>query len=148
VFDQRFTRQGRPPGVEFAQFRPGKNNAVAIDDQIAGAPRHYNLLYISHPSGARKLTFEANITLATLLKLRQVAEMKSFSRACGDQGDVSAAGADSFLARCLADAGCAALARSAAFLRSRYALRRLRLSCTRCCCPTGSLSVETIRNAI
>jgi hypothetical protein len=54
-----------------------------------------------------------------------------------DQDDVSATAADSFFARCLPDAGCAALARSAAFLRSRYALRRLRLACTRCCCPTG-----------
>jgi hypothetical protein len=53
-----------------------------------------------------------------------------------DQDDVSATAADSFFARCLPDAGCA-LARSAAFLRSRYALRRLRLACTRCCCPTG-----------
>src|SRR4030095_15485989 len=56
--------------------------------------------------------------------------------------------AGSFFARCLPDAGWMALARSAAFLRSRYALRRLRLSRTRCCCPTGSLSVETMRNAI
>src|SRR5262249_18713571 len=32
-----------------------------------------------------------------------------------------------------------ALARSAAFLRCRYALRRLRLACTRCCCPMGKV---------
>jgi hypothetical protein len=54
-----------------------------------------------------------------------------------DQDDVSAAASDSFFARRLPDAGCAALARSAAFFRSRYALRRLRLPRTRCCCPTG-----------
>jgi hypothetical protein len=41
-----------------------------------------------------------------------------------------------------------ALTRSAAFLRCRYALCRLRLARTRCCCPTGCLSVETSRNAI
>src|SRR5881398_2886841 len=55
---------------------------------------------------------------------------------------------DSFFARCLPDAGCMALTRSAAFLRSRYALRRLRLPRTRCCCPTQCLSIETSRNAI
>ena len=57
--------------------------------------------------------------------------------ALGDQDDVSAAAAGSFFARCLPDVDCVALARSAAFFRSRYALRRLRLTCTRCCCPTG-----------
>jgi hypothetical protein len=74
--------------------------------------------------------------------LRRVGEILRFA-----QDDVSAAAAASFLAR-LPDADGAALARSAAFLRSRYALRRLRLARTRCCCPTGSLSVETMRNAI
>src|ERR1043166_987835 len=41
-----------------------------------------------------------------------------------------------------------ALARSAAFFRCRYALCRLRFARTRCCCPTGCLSVEISRNAI
>jgi hypothetical protein len=41
-----------------------------------------------------------------------------------------------------------AAARVAAFLRRKYAKRRLRLARTRCCCPMESLSDEMKGNAI
>lgn len=56
--------------------------------------------------------------------------------------------ADSFCAGCLTGADRVAAARRAAFLRRRYATRRLRLTRTRCCCPMESLSIENRRNAI
>ena len=34
LFDQRFTSQGRAPVVEELQFRPGKDNAVTVDEKI------------------------------------------------------------------------------------------------------------------
>src|SRR5207237_247675 len=40
AFCQRFTGQRGPPRLELAQFRPGKTNAVPIDNQIAGPVRH------------------------------------------------------------------------------------------------------------
>jgi len=43
--------------------------------------------------------------------------------------------ADSFCAGCLTGAGRVAAARRAAFLRRKYATRRLRFTRTRCCCP-------------
>jgi len=43
--------------------------------------------------------------------------------------------AGSFCACCFAGAGRAAAARSDAFLRRKYATRRLRFTRTRCCCP-------------
>ena len=42
---------------------------------------------------------------------------------------------DSFCAGCLAGADRVAAARRAAFLRRKYATRRLRFTRTRCCCP-------------
>ena len=56
--------------------------------------------------------------------------------------------ADSFFAGCLAGADRVATARRAAFLRRKYATRRLRLIRTRSCCPMGSLWIENRRNAI
>jgi hypothetical protein len=43
--------------------------------------------------------------------------------------------AGSFCACCFAGAGRAAAARTDAFLRRKYATRRLRFTRTRCCCP-------------
>jgi len=45
--------------------------------------------------------------------------------------------ADSFCAGCLRGADRVAAARRAAFLRRKYATRRLRFARTRCCCPMG-----------
>jgi hypothetical protein len=49
----------------------------------------------------------------------------------------------SFCAGCLDGADRVAAVRAAAFLRRKYAKRRLRLARTRCCCPMESLSIET-----
>jgi len=72
--------------------------------------------------------------------------LKHLAEARGKENGYSAA-ADSFCAGCLA-AGRAAAARSAAFLRRKYASRRLRLIRTWCCCPMESLWIENPRNAI
>jgi hypothetical protein len=56
--------------------------------------------------------------------------------------------ADSFCGCCFGGAGRAAAARSDAFLRRKYATRRLRFSRTLCCCPIESLWIENPRNAI
>ena len=56
--------------------------------------------------------------------------------------------ADSFCGCCFGGAGRTAAARSDAFLRRRYATRRLRFARTLCCCPIESLSIENPRNAI
>jgi hypothetical protein len=56
--------------------------------------------------------------------------------------------ADSFFAGCLIGVDRVATARRAAFLRRKYATRRLRLIRTRSCCPMGSLWIENRRNAI
>src|SRR5215510_15093452 len=58
------------------------------------------------------------------------------------------AAAESFCAGCFADTGRAAAARWDAFLRRRYAIRRLRLIRTRCCCPMESLWIKNRRNAM
>jgi hypothetical protein len=58
------------------------------------------------------------------------------------------AATDSFCACCLAGTGRFVAARCIAFLRCKYARRRLRLICTRCCCPMESLWIENRRNAI
>jgi hypothetical protein len=55
---------------------------------------------------------------------------------------------DSFCAGCLTGADRVAAARRAAFLRRKYATRRLRLIRTRSCCPMESLWIENRRNAI
>src|SRR5215470_6966281 len=55
-FDQCFTRQRGPPRVELAQFWPGKNEAVPIDDQITGSLRHcYSVRESPNPSRHRKI---------------------------------------------------------------------------------------------
>jgi len=54
----------------------------------------------------------------------------------------------SFCACCLVGAGRTAADRSVAFLRRKYASRRLRFAFTRCCCPIKSLSIQNRRNAI
>ena len=56
--------------------------------------------------------------------------------------------ADSFCAGCLIGVDRVATTRRAAFLRRKYATRRLRLIRTRSCCPMGSLWIENHRNAI
>jgi len=56
--------------------------------------------------------------------------------------------ADSFCAVCLIGVDRVAAVRRAAFLRRKYATRRLRLIRTRSCCPMGSLWIENRRNAI
>jgi hypothetical protein len=56
--------------------------------------------------------------------------------------------ADSFCAGCLTGADRVAAVRRAAFLRRKYATRRLRLIRTRSCCPMESLWIENRRNAI
>jgi hypothetical protein len=56
--------------------------------------------------------------------------------------------AGSFCAGCLAGIGRAAATRRAAFLRRKYAIRRLRFTRTLCCCPMESLWIENRRNAI
>src|SRR5204863_3802187 len=44
LLEQRFACEGRPARVKFAQLRPGKNNAVSIDDYITRPRLHrYNL---------------------------------------------------------------------------------------------------------
>ena len=50
--------------------------------------------------------------------------------------------ADSFCAGCLTGAGRVTTARRAAFLRRKYATRRLRLIRTRSRCPMKSLWIE------
>ena len=62
------------------------------------------------------------------------------AEARGKENGYSAA-ADSFCAGCLA-AGRAAAARTAAFLRRKYASRRLRLIRTWCCCPMESYGLK------
>jgi hypothetical protein len=56
--------------------------------------------------------------------------------------------ADSFCAGCLIGVDRVAAVRRAAFLRRKYATRRLRLIRARSCCPMGSLWIENRRNAI
>jgi len=56
--------------------------------------------------------------------------------------------ADSFCAGCLTGADRVAAVRRAAFLRRKYASRRLRFTRTRCFCPMESLSIENRRKAI
>jgi hypothetical protein len=56
--------------------------------------------------------------------------------------------ADPFCAGCLIGLDRVAAIRRAAFLRRKYATRRLRLIRTRSCCPMGSLWIENRRNAI
>jgi hypothetical protein len=56
--------------------------------------------------------------------------------------------AGSFCAGCLAGIGRAGAARRAAFLRRKYAIRRLRFTRTLCCCPMEPLWIENRRNAI
>ena len=70
----------------------------------------------------------------------------SLKRGVNDN-DHSAA-ADSFCAGCLTGAGRVAAARCDAFLRRKYATRRLRLIRTRSRCPMESLWIENRRNAI
>jgi hypothetical protein len=66
----------------------------------------------------------------------------------GANDNVYSDAADSFCACCFAGAGRAAAARCDAFLRRKYATRRLRFTRTRCCCPMECLSIENRRNAI
>lgn len=75
-----------------------------------------------------------------------VAHDTSLKRGVNKNGHSAAA--DSFCACCLAGVGRTAAARCDAFLRRKYASRRLRLIRTRCCCPMEFLSVENRRNAI
>ena len=56
--------------------------------------------------------------------------------------------ADSFCVGCLPEAGRVGAARRAAFLRRKYATRRLRFTRTRRCCPMESLWIENHRKAI
>ena len=56
--------------------------------------------------------------------------------------------ADSFCAGGLTGAARVAATRRAAFLRRKYARRRLRLIRIRSCCPMESLWIENRRNAI
>ena len=72
--------------------------------------------------------------------------MRSVKRGAND--NVYSDAADSFCAGCFAGAGRAAAARCDAFLRRKYATRRLRFTRTRCCCPMECLSIENGRNAI
>ena len=67
---------------------------------------------------------------------------------CIEPSAAYCAATDSFCACCFAGTGRAAAARSDAFLRRKYAKRRLRLIRTRCCCPMESLWIENPRNAI
>jgi hypothetical protein len=55
---------------------------------------------------------------------------------------------NSLCAGCLVGAGRVAVAGLDAFLRRKYATRRLRLIRTRSCCPMESLWIENRRNAI
>jgi len=48
----------------------------------------------------------------------------------------------SFCTGCLAGIGRVAAARRDAFLRRKYAIRRLRFTRTLCCCPMESLWIE------
>ena len=66
----------------------------------------------------------------------------------GANDNVYSDAGDSFCASCFAGAGRAAAARCDAFLRRKYATRRLRFTRTRCCCPMECLSIENRRNAI
>src|SRR4029450_4390701 len=76
--------------------------------------------------------FEARVSLTPSLK-RGVNNM--------DHSDP----ADSFCAGCLPEAGRVAAARRAAFLRRKYATRRLRFTRTRSCCPMESLWIENCK---
>jgi hypothetical protein len=58
--------------MELSQFRPGKNDAVPIDDQIAGALRHYFILYMNHQNrvvreSESNLLFRVRFLLCPLL---------------------------------------------------------------------------------
>jgi hypothetical protein len=61
------------------------------------------------------------------------AHYTSLKRGVNENGHAEVA--DSFDGGCFADTGRAAATRRVAFLRRKYATRRLRFSRTRCCCP-------------
>jgi hypothetical protein len=78
--------------------------------------------------------------------LKRLPHITSLKRGVNKNGHSAAAG--SFCAGCLAGTGRVAADRRDAFLRRKYAIRRLRFTRTLCCCPIESLSIENRRNAI
>ena len=77
--------------MKFAQLWPGKNNTVPVDDDIMSAFRHCEIL-LGRPANRGS---------------------------SNDSNQNYSAGTDSLFVRCLLGAGRVALARCAAFLRSK-----------------------------